>query len=159
MWSLTAMWSATSLRNFPNSSRFPVNGFGSFNLTVLLVLNFGVSFLEASPSGPFPLVVAICFFIVSNSRSTGSDSSGAVSKLAVSVVGSKVSRLIVLGSNSVGSPPRKLLERRGFVSSSELKRLGGLYRPFGGVVFQMGLRHSGCKRLVSYSFVTTYFTL
>ena len=96
------MWSATSLRNFPNSSRFPVNGFGSFNLTVLSVLNFEVVSFKDSP--PFPLsVVAICFFIVSNSRSAGSDSSGAVSKLAVSVVGSKVSRSIVLGSNSVGS--------------------------------------------------------
>ena len=142
------MWSATSLRNFPNSSHFPVNGFGSFNLTVLSVLNFEVVSFKDSP--PFPLsVVAIRFFIVSNSRSAGSDSSGAVSKLAVSVVGSKVSRSIVLGSNSVGSPPRKLLERRGLVSSSELERLSGLYRPFGGVVFQMSLRCSGCKRLVS----------
>ena len=67
----------------------------------------------------------------------------------MSVVGSKVSRSIVLGSNSVSSPPRKLLERRGLVSSSELERLGGLYRPFRGVVFQMGLRRSGCKHLVS----------
>ena len=158
------MWSATSLRNFPSSSRFPVNGFGSFNLTVLSVLNFRVVSFEDSPPiivvcmglskgfpiGPFPLsMVAICFFNASNSCSTGSDSSGAVSKLAVSVVWSKLSRSIVLGSNSVGSPPRKLLERRGLVSSSELERLGGLYCPFGGVVFQMGLRCSGCKRLVS----------
>ena len=144
------MWSATSQRNFPSSSRFPVNGFGSFSLTVLSVLNFGMSFFGASSSGPFPFeVVAIFSLIVSSSHSTGSDSSGAVSKLAVSVVGSKVSRSIVLGSNSVGSPPRKLLERRGLVSSSELERLGGLYRLLGGVVFQIGLRRSGCKRLVS----------
>ena len=82
------------LKNFPNSSHFPVNGFGSFNLTVLSVLNFGAVFFEVSssttvacmvlskgfPIGPFPLsMVAIHFFNVSNSHSTGLDSSGAVS--------------------------------------------------------------------------------
>ena len=72
-----------------------------------------------------------------------------MSKLAVSVVRSKVSRSIVLVSNSVGSPPRMLLERRGFVSSSELEWLSGLYRPFGGVVLQMSLHRGRCKCLVS----------
>ena len=60
-----------------------------------------------------------------------------------------MSRSIVLGSNSVGSPPRVLLERRGFVSSSELEWLGGLYHPFGGIVLQMGLHRGRCKHLVS----------
>ena len=130
-----------SLRNFPSSSRFPVNGFGSLSFTNLSMVLVSFSFpLLSFLSSKGLLICASAIVMVFSlsipsshlkSHSVGSDNSGAVSKLFVSVVGSvesKSSTLSDLGSgvgdlhessaskgrysnllNSVGSNPTRLL--------------------------------------------------